>query len=421
MTRAVGIFCNNHYFPIAVPVLNSFFYNDVQAKIKVYDHSGLNHLLRTYLTQFVEVVSLTNRSIKDKTWLHGCKFRPLMVAQVGFDDVELLLDTDVVALNNLERPLQQIEAGKLVCTTEWTWEGKFDKTAAARWEKIVGAPPRKRFNVCNGGLLGFNFSKHYPLVRKWARVCSDDPIFKKDPFVNDQMVISGILDSLRIGKEILPSRYWMTTWQLHNTPPKLLGFDEQGKISLYDSVTKKPVQLYHYTGGIDGSIAGHPATVRYYHARGESILEPPEHAQDQKRAWTDLWEKRYRSPTGILAEYMRDAGPLAVPKIFSMDFRAKVAVLLRELQCGSADNSVCAVCLAYDYLTLLDYRLGGESWLEKPLRALLGINIYQGTKVLRWQEPADITLDFGGAKGDPWVGDVFTKMEHLNGVSIQVN
>jgi len=422
MARAVGIFCNTYYFPVAVPILNSFFYNDVQARIKVYDHSGLNHLLRTYLNKFVDVVSLSRPSVRTDTWLHGCKFRPTMIAQVGFDDVELFLDTDMVALNNLEWPLHQIESGKFVCSVEWTWgPGKLEETTVDRWIKIVGVPPPRKFDVCNGGLLGFNFSKHYPLACKWARVCNDGPIYKRQPFVNDQMVISGILESLKIEKENLPRRYWMTTWQGHNTPPKLLGFNKQGKIGLYDSETGKPVQLYHYTGGIGAEVNGQLTTMRYYHARGESITERPELAQDQKIAWKNLWEGRYRSPVAILADYMRDAGPLTVPKVFSADFRAKIAALLLELQCGSLDKKVYAVCLAYDYLTLLDYRLGGECWLEKPLRALLGTEIYQGTRVLKWQAPADITLSFGEAKGSPWMGDVFTESEHLNGVNIQVN
>lgn len=425
MARAIGLFCNNHYFPVAVPLLNSLFHNDVQARIKVYDHSGLNHLLRTYLSKFVDVVELRNKSLKDRKWLHGCMFRPAMLADQGFDEAELFLDADMVVLGDLEWPLHLIESGKFVCSTEWVWgPDELDTNVAKRWTKIVGVAPPQQFDVANGGLLGFNFSRHQELARLWARICRDSYIYEREPFNNDQMAISGLLESLGVERERLPKRYWMTTWAIHGKPAKVLGFNKQGKIRLYDVETGKPIQLYHYTGGIDQKVQGKTKIVRYYHARGESILEPAELAPAHRVAWKDLWEGRYRSPAGILAEYLRDAGPVTVPKVFSTEFRQKVATLLLELRCAASEDRVFALCVAYDYLTLLDYRLGNDCWLERPLRALLGERVYEGEKVLKWEEPADITLSFGGDGPLSWTGDCFSKpghCEHLCGVKIALN
>lgn len=426
MARAIGTFCNNHYFPIIVPFLNSLFYNDVQARIKVYDHSGLNHLLRTYLAKFVDVIELSDKSVKNQKWLIGCMFRPVMLAQLGFDDAELFLDADMVVLSDLEWPLKLIESGKFVCSTEWIWgPDKINANVVRHWRKIVGTAPPHKFDVANGGLLGFNFSRHYQLAKKWARICRDKPIYRKEPFNNDQMVISGLLESLKIDREKLPQRYWMTTWQIHSEPPKTLGFNEQSKIRLYDTASGKPIQIYHYTGGIDQEIDGTKKTIRYYHSRGESILEPPKLASEHIAAWKNLWEGRYRSPAGLVADYLRDAGPVAVPKIFSVEFRDKMGVLLQELEGTRIERRVYAACLAYDYLTLLDYRLGNGCWLERPLRVLLGDRVHRGAKVLRWEKPADVTLSFGKPVGGfIWTGDAFSKpghVEHLNGINITFN
>ena len=433
MGRSVSIFCNNHYYPSAVPALNSFFYNNVNADIKVYCPFGLNHLLREYLRKFVDIVELSDISIKQNDWLNGCKFRPAMLDQVGFDDVELFLDADMVALCNLERPLRLIESGKFVGSVEWVRvpeETEIDEDIVSQWVEIVGAPPPQEFGVYNGGFLGFNFEKHHDLIRKWSDVCNNNIIYKSPPFNNDQMVISGIIESLKTKSRSMPRRYWMTTWHIHNEPQKLLGFDENGKIKLYDSETYKPIKLYHYTGGIAQEIRGRSTVMRYYHANGESILDKPDILPDCRKAWKNLWENHHKSPAGILADHMRNSGPIDVPKVFSVDFRDSVSTLLTEIQNDDPDSKnhtakVYAVCLAYDYLNLLDYRLGGECWLDAPLRALLGDRVYQGDKVLKWDEPSDVTLSFGKPGNNfRWTFDTYSKpgdTEHLKGVNITIN
>jgi len=419
MARAVGIFCDNHYFPAIVPLINSLRYYDVQAEIKVYDHSGLNHFLDSYLAKHARVIKMTNPSIKDEDWLNGCKFRPAILSQVGFNDCELFLDSDMVALGDLEWPLRLIESGNFVGSVEWTYkEGRVPQQVNRRWKKLTGFTPPSKFDVFNGGLLGFNFEKHYKMIRAWATICNDHKIYHQPPYNNDQMVISGLVQSMPTSINRLPTKYWMITWARHKTPQKVLGFDNNGKLRLYEAKSGKQIQLYHYTGDVGRQVGGTGHIMRYFHAQGESIREngDPKALSD---AWYELWEKHHHTPSAMVADYMRQTGPMAVPKVYNAEFRAKVATLLEEFQLNAVPKRIFAICLAYDYITLLGYRYGGGAWIERPLRALLGEAMYSGDRVLRWKDPADVSLNFGTSADGEWHSSCFGNSEHLEGVVLR--
>ena len=164
MSRAVGLFVDARYFPLAVACINSLRYYGYAGEIRVYDYAHMPHLLRSYLARHVTVVDVPDHLLAEPTYGQYCAFRPIILDELGIADSQICLDVDMVALCNLDEAFQLVEAGHFVGAEEWRfdadtlWGGKFAGVAFPRWEPILGAQAPRQFPVYNGGFLGFSAS-----------------------------------------------------------------------------------------------------------------------------------------------------------------------------------------------------------------------------------------------------------------------
>ena len=439
--RAVGLFANAQFFPCLVAMINSLHYFKVNADIKVYDYGGMNHLLRTYLQHYVKVICIDDPLLNDDgMFLHAWNWRP-RITRSYLEGVELFLDADMVILNDLSEIFAYLEQGYFVGSRELTFHYDKDEDQYRRdgeeWKKIIGtASFAKRFDIYNAGFYGFNINYHGRLLDLWNTSSRVRQFHENTPFYWEQWTFSLILEHEKQNRNVkiknMPKHLWMNTWDHHADPKKFLGFHD-GQVCVRDANTNETLGLYHYTGFpgfTDKDIRG-----KLFHATKEDLVENSALDREDTSAffqdkWYELWEKTYNSPVALLYDYMYQRGPLRTPSTFNLDFRKKVARILRIVldhpNIDYKSKEVFAIAIAYDYLNLLSFRLKQGGWMEKPLKMLCEKDVYRGAKTISWDSAeTDVALNFHPPYKDSksWIDCSWCKrnIEHINGLNIIIN
>lgn len=420
MNHTISTYCNTSYFPGCVALVNSLKYFGVQADIKIYDFAGFNHLLRSYIKTFAYLVDI-QRPISHGNWWWGMNFKPKVLAANGLSGLEICLDSDIVILNNLESVFTHLAAGKFVASCEFDFHISPSDHIKQLWRDFCGKDLPTDFKVFNSGFVGLSESVHTQFVQEWAAAVD---LTREQPLDNDQQVLSALLACRDYPIVDLPRAAWMNTWGQHGDPPKYLGFSD-GKICMRDAKGTR-IQLYHYTGGIGVIPIGQdkPIPARYAIARGEDLDHRAPFLPEQ---WYQLWEQRYNSPAAILVDYVRDHGPIKVPKVFSVTFREQVGRILavtghNPKLIDPKHPRVLATALVCDYIELLDYQLVGPSWMDVPVRMLLGKN-GTGPKTIGWEnDGADVSLTTCSKPSRSWFeAKNASNIESLFGLTVIIN
>ena len=439
--RAIGLFATTHFFPCLVALINSLFYNNVKAAIKVYDYGGMNHLLRSYLQRYVSVIDVGDPLLNDDgMFLYAWNWRP-RITRNYIEGIELFLDADIVILNDLEEVFAYLEQGYFVGSPEFTYQYDKDEAQYLKdgqgWQKIIGTTSFvKEFDIYNAGFYGFNRHYHEHLLELWDCSSRVRQFHENEPFYWEQWTFSLILEHERKQNRVkiksLPKHLWMNTWDNHAEPQKHLAFRD-GKICLLDANTNEPLGLYHYTGFpgfTDGDIRG-----KLYHATKEDILnnsalDKEDESVCLKKQWYELWEMRFNSPAALLYDYMYQLGPLRTPATFSLDFRKKAAHIINRVfnrqDIDHNSKEAFAICIAYDYLDLLGYGLTHAGWMEIPLKLLCDTDFSGGAQTISWDHAeSDVALSFSPPcrDGNSWITSSFGRrtIEHVNGLNIVIN
>lgn len=418
--RAIGVFADLNYLPSLVALMNSILHFQVQARIKVYDFSGLPHIARSYLAGYASLVDPPQSAFGDR-YLEDWNYRPRILKDC-LDPLELQVDSDTVVLSDLEAAFAEMEKGNLVVLREWEYDHyvpdsksrdarRRELPATSVFHRILRYPElhHQGLPIYNAGLVGWNRAQHSIIIEHWADSTRDPGNFEGTFFGVDQNKLALIIASLqregRIRLFELPNQKWMQTWDDHREPRKFVGF-EKGRIALYNGSTDDRMHFYHYTGDITApaSIIGrdglHP--VRFNAFVSDLGLPDGLSAQQMRDSWNYVWRERHQSAAGELPMHFYQMGPVRVPNCFDGGWRTLLAKLIAKSvgipSVHKDSKETWALAFAHDYIDYCGYRAGPLGWLAGPLAALLGDRLEQGgVKTVAWQGPGDVSIGFEAA------------------------
>ena len=415
--RAIGVCIDLNYLPSLAALMNSILHFQVQARIKVYDFSGLPHIARSYLARYASLVAPPRAAFGDR-YFEEMNYRPRIIKDY-LDPLELQVDSDAVVLSDLETAFAEMEKGNLVVLREWEYDHHVPdpKSRDARRRELPSTSVFHRIlrypelhhdglPIYNGGLLGWNRDQHRIVLGYWDETTRDHHNLEGTFFGGDQNKLALVIASLqregRVRLFELPKQKWMQTWDDHRQPRKFVGF-ENGRIALYNGSTDEKMHFYHHTGDITApaSIVGqdgvHP--VRFNAFVSDFGLPEGLSAQQMKDSWNYVWRERHQSPAGELPMHFYRMGPVRAPNCLDGEWRTSLARLLaRSAGISGAhkdSKETWALALAHDYIDYCGYGAGPLGWLAEPLAALLGDRLAQGgAKTVSWQGPGDVSIGF---------------------------
>ena len=187
-----------------------------------------------------------------------------------------------------------------------------------------------------------------------------------------------------IDREVLPQKWWMNTWEYHANPKKSIIIKDEKLQLIFDN--NERINFYHYTGDIGSNdINGNMLASRLYFLTeeyfkfftGQRIIEP--------KNINHLWFEKHQNPVLFIYEYFRNNGPAVSPKIYSLKFREDISKLLKvfyDEECNNEDERVLIICLLYDYINLLNYKLVGNHKYYKILDIYLEGKINESTNTI---------------------------------------
>src|SRR5579864_8876874 len=105
--RAIGVYADLNYLPSLAALMNSILHFQVQARIKVYDFSGLPHMVRSYLARYACLVDPPRPAFGDR-YLEDWNYRPRILKDC-LDPLEVQVDSDTVVLSDLETAFAEME------------------------------------------------------------------------------------------------------------------------------------------------------------------------------------------------------------------------------------------------------------------------------------------------------------------------
>lgn len=315
-----GCFVNDQYMPCFISLYKSInYYMKDKANVVVYNYDQLSQLNRNKILSLpnCEIIDIPQKIKQHKNYYIGCAWRSIVLKELGMKyNCMIFLDIDMVLLDDISDLFQLVENGNIIGSNEWTYDiindSKEQKTLLEEFNKniwnLVQKKYSKSFKIYNGGLLGFNYSKHKLLLQKWGEAFNYFP--EPNCHTNDQFVISFLMSLLDITPYNLDCRYYMNTWHNHNKPRKLVGFDN-GKLCMYhENDLKNKIRLYHYTGDIGMNKNGQCITYRFYHYIKEiadNSYERKFFSKDDLRQMSrDLWEKHHNSPALMVNEFFNN-------------------------------------------------------------------------------------------------------------------
>lgn len=442
MRPTLSTFVDVNYFPLVILLLNSLKYYQVDADLKFYDYLNLNHLFRSYLETFGQVISAPKEDVQlySDVWTVNYFFKPYFLKHC-LSEREVIIDTDTIALSDLNAVFEGTK-DSLVVAPEFPafplniTEADFESSDRLIIEHTKVPIPRSAvIQNYNFGLVGFNKILHKPIIDELYALNCDIRLMRSEYFNTEQRIFSYLVAQHKPKRtELEPARY-MNTWGMHANPKKLL-LVENGKYVLRDSKGTK-IDFYHFTGGIDVplmNMADHRGLSRLFHYIKHyddfneaefpaSALGYAYSADVAERLWTD----RYQNPILLLVDYLKKKELVKFPKILDFEFRATCARLL-QLDDHLAPP-VIALSLLYDYANLLGYVPTNIGQLREPydvLKRFYPIFTHSTSKTISLDNrSADVSLSFDVGDGifDTWASAKIKagRPECFHGVYVSVN
>jgi hypothetical protein len=369
MENIISISLNTIYYPNSIALLNSikYFYPDIT--IRIYNFERFNHLIKQYLVKMgVEIIDVYDQWLADRS---SCDyaFKPYGTCDSFRDENELMIDADMLLLDNIDEIFNLIQNGYFVVSAEFYGKKTMFKDGVES-------------DIFNGGLLGFNKIQHKEILLEWKEKCML-ATFRRDvippEIYNEQTIISYILKKNNTKIKVLNQKHYMNTWDSHND--KILKL-QSGIPCLFNSDMSK-IKIYHFTGGIGVETSQGVTSSRFSHANNNNFIfnkfmENMEDCYKLKQGWYNLW-KKYNNPVYFICDHFNNLGPFECPKVFNLDFRVKISKLITLFNKTNKKFDMCSkevlsICMAYDYITLLNYTLIGDGWMNSLLQYLLEEN-----------------------------------------------
>lgn len=319
MSKSFCVFVDEMYYVDFVALYNSWKYYEHKTPLKVYSHNNLSKEKIENIKKVCEVIEVSNPNISPEVYFGKQVFKYMAMLD-NMDEYQILLDADTLFLSNTDFLFDIIEEGKIIGSTEfdneYSTEAYYKNTDDFFYDKHLlqthlGEDIIKEFNlkftnkVFNGGLLGFNKSKHKFLLQKTVDILCDKSISHKNPiFQNEQFMVNFLIKLFDLPTYELPRNSWMNTWWNHKTPKKIIKI-ENGKFCVYDDEGTK-LNFYHFTGDIGMQYAGdgNIYTCRPHQLFGNVYYEP----QFTKNDVEQLWYGRHENPVLLLFEHFYNKG-----------------------------------------------------------------------------------------------------------------
>lgn len=433
----ISTFLDFNYFPLFASLYNSLRYYGNTGKIKVYDWNNLNNFQIEYLSKFADVVTVKN---PPANYVNNFGFIAHNMSDY-LSEYELKMDCDMIALSNFDYIFDYLKSGYLVGSEEFKAKPLYynpEHSDKNEKEKFINQfkdytnldlskfNPNEDVPIYNGGFMGYSKEKHLELLKTCNRIVHSNFAHKYFMTDSDQNLLSFLLSVTNKYKiHNLPSSEWMNTWNAHFTPPKNITVDQNGKYRLYDSENRL-IKLYHFTGLIGYKVLSEQeSSVRGFYITGDYLSLPTKFNEDEiARKSKEMWLERNKTPINFLFEYFHNNGDFKTPKFYNVKFRKIVAEFCKDYfnkDIDSESKEVMAVCIAYDYITLLDYTIENLGWIENILLKLF--KIYNNTytkldytkKTISYDnDNSNVSLSFiPKNEYKPWIGS-FNSNKKLN-------
>lgn len=436
--QVISTFLDFNYFPLFASLYNSLRYYNNNGKIKVYDWNNLNNFQIEYLSKFADVVTVKNPSVN-----YPNNFGFISHNMVDYlDDYELKMDCDMIALSNFDHIFDYLKDGYLVGCEElkikplYYCPNHVDNIEREKFLNLFNNytnldlskyNPNEDIPIYNGGFMGYSKTNHLDLLKNCKNIIYSDFAYKYFMIDSDQNLLSFLLNSTKKYKiHNLPNYEWMNTWNLHLSPSKYIIVDNNGKYKLYDTEGRL-IKLYHFTGLVGYNILSEQDTaVRGFQITGDYLSMQSSFNEDEiTRRGQEMWRERNKTPINFLFEYFHNNGDFKTPKFYNVKFRKIVTEFCKEYfkddQIINTSKEVMAVCIAFDYITLLDYTIDNLGWIEIILLKLFTIYNSNYTKhdytkktIGLDNDNCNVSLSFNYKPNfKPWIG-TFTDNKELN-------
>jgi len=453
MNNRISTCLDNQYFPLFISFYNSYKHYEHLTKLNVYDIRGLNTFNLQYLQKYVQVTRIDFSKYENKNNYFGTyafKYHALLLS--GFDN-EILLDIDINFLNNIDYLFPIIESGKLMVAREGeNWHNNiftnYFKTddidnevnvIKKRLYEIIGESANKfnkdyNYKNYNGGFLGINKEKFSGLLKQGIKILYDKKTLYSYLFKIDQFTLGFLIDILDIDIDVLPQLQWMTTWNFHKDPRKLLKIDNE-KLIIQDEDNNR-LNIYHYTGDVvvKNSINGDEIASRMYFLTNDYFAQHSGNFVAENSQIKDLWLNKHQSPIYFAFKYFHYEGDIKCPKYYNIDFRKQIANIVNLIFDENVNEEspiVFIIALMYDYINELGYSVTGYNKYYKVLDFLLNgkkidgkltIGIDQEDCVVNLEiKNVDYTTSYHWMRDNKFKELRGTIVEYFNGVSITTN
>lgn len=380
--KRYSTFVCNYYLPLFVSFYNSYKYYNNEIPMHVYNYKRLNTFNIQYLKKYVDVSHIDVQQYgSHDIYFGGYAFKYLALINHMVDH-EIILDVDANFLNKLDFLFEDLEANKIILSREgeqwhdvsfepyYESSNKEEEALKIRTylSKHIGSSAdvihtNYNFPNYNAGLLGFSKSVHTDLLLKSLSILFDREYPNMFPLTMEQPILSLLVNIFHeIDRTVLPQKYWMNTWEYHKEPKKSICVKDK-KLRL-EHENGNQINFYHYTGDIGAiDVRGNMMSGRLYYLTEEYFNLFTKNQEVKSDNVKDIWFNRHENPVLFLYEYFRSNGPAVAPKVYSVKFRDQIVQLLKTFyneDSSNEDSRVFMICLLYDYVNLLNYKLIGS-------------------------------------------------------------
>lgn len=321
--RSYSVCVNNKYYYDFVALLNSYKYYNSKYPLKVYVVGELDKDRLNSIKKHCQVYIIEKGNMDDGNFIGKALFKYIALLSY-MSEYEIVLDSDMLFLSNIDYLFNFIEQGYLIGANEGV--GRFAHRAyyATQEEHITKNAMIKealsnhigdvseRYSLdlthttLNGGLLGLNKTLHSFLLQKTIDILSQNYRFYENPtFHNEQYMINLLIKLYDIRIHELNNLEWMNTWTFHKNPKKIIKI-EDGKFAVYNENGPK-INMYHFTGGIGMTINENDSTE--YTCRPHQLYESVVgEIPFTRKHVEELWYQKHENPLLLLYEYFTAKG-----------------------------------------------------------------------------------------------------------------
>ena len=323
MSNAYAVFLEEYYYNDFLALYASWKYYDNKVPIKVYIIGDLPEEKRNNIKKYCKVYDVPNWGF-DRYDFYGKQLFKYIGLLEFMEENEIIVDADTLFLSNLDFLFDYVSEGKVIGASEAHFdtgfihkvycdynEDIFNKTKK-ELKKFLDDSLLEKYNydyknvVINGGLIGFNKTKHSHILKKTIEILTADIQTKQNIiFDNEQYMVNFLISLYNIDFHLLPHQEWMNTWGAHKTPKKIIKIEE-GKLQLYNEGGSR-INFYHFTGGI-GMPMKRDNTQLYACRNHFMFLDDTNSDVRSKDDVEKLWFEKFENTALLLYKYFNQKG-----------------------------------------------------------------------------------------------------------------